>query len=416
MTRPSSVQVRYRKNDVEDTAAFTPVDLHFPWGDARRAGVVGDGVTDDTAALNAILSVAQAVYIPDPATSYLTTGIQTTHGARKIIGDGIHTRIRATGGHTLTVAAGDSDIVIEKLWLDQQDIAGSNYDALRLLAGECRVRDIDIDEASRYGIYIGAYRTHVQHVQMQNVLDTGIYILSTANYNTIRDVGFTDSGSFVPANCIDCQSDHNVISGIWVNKNDGYVLNIAGDYNSVTDVTALQAGGTTEDFVRVAGINNVLSNLVANTVTGYGLLLSGSGNQVLNLFVRGSSKAGARITGSDCHVIMRSLNAGTYGLELVGSDNIVDARIQGATTGAADVDGNNNQLRGSYEGNVTLDGNDNTWNGSCTGNMTVTGDLNVIMGKIDGDLTVNATANGTYIMANIGGTYTNNGTNTVRVV
>ncbi len=92
----------YPQTAGEAAAAYTPTDIAFDptkGYDARRAGVVGDGVVDDTAALRKIVEVAgpyAAVFIPPTFTCLVTGAIidaslaaaavgQTWFGGGKII-------------------------------------------------------------------------------------------------------------------------------------------------------------------------------------------------------------------------------------------------------------------------------------------------------------------------------------------
>ena len=57
-------QFLYPQTPAEVAAGVTPVNYAYPPGDVRRYGAVGDGETDDSAAINAALKANQSVYAP----------------------------------------------------------------------------------------------------------------------------------------------------------------------------------------------------------------------------------------------------------------------------------------------------------------------------------------------------------------
>lgn len=80
----------------EIAAAKTPVNLAYEPGDARRWGVVGDGVTDDTLALQNALAVQQDVFIPDQF-NCKTTGALALLSNQTLYGLGPESQITCTG-------------------------------------------------------------------------------------------------------------------------------------------------------------------------------------------------------------------------------------------------------------------------------------------------------------------------------
>jgi hypothetical protein len=67
----------YPQTDAESSAGVTPVNYAYEPGDIRRYGAVGDGVTDDSGAINDAIAAAKVfggcVLIPPPPTFYLCT-------------------------------------------------------------------------------------------------------------------------------------------------------------------------------------------------------------------------------------------------------------------------------------------------------------------------------------------------------
>lgn len=408
----------YARTPAEHAAGVIPTNYSYLPGDVRRYAVlVGDGTALDQTPISDALSVDQAVYLPKPSNKYLVTGLSTTFGANKIEGDGINTRIDcASAAHTLSVLTGDADLLIGDLWIDQSFGSGS-WDAINIATTETRIRNVDIDDAPRYGIYVGGFRTQIEQVQMQGVVDTGIFILSTATLNSISDVNFVIAGAKVPGKCIDVQSDFNTINGVIADQCIGYVLNLAGDWNSVSSVTARQPGGATaNDFIRVGGAFNTVAGATCDNTTGVSFLVSGNSNALSACASSDSSGIGASITGTDNSFSGRVFNAGAgsgtvHGISITGNNNTVDANVQTSSGDDLNITGDSNTVRGSYEGAVVLTStaNRNTLEVNCgTLTTTASGTENTISAVCSGTsgtiATVASNSNTVLIRVTIGGT------------
>lgn len=64
----------YAITSEESLAGITPTDYSYPPGDVRRYGAVGDGITDDTLALQAALDSGSPIIL-QPATYLITSGL-----------------------------------------------------------------------------------------------------------------------------------------------------------------------------------------------------------------------------------------------------------------------------------------------------------------------------------------------------
>lgn len=355
--------VSYALTAAEIAAGLTDNDIDdslLP-GDTPRYGTTGDGVTDDSADANTSLSVDQPVHFTHPSASYLvSTGISTTFGAVQIRGDGIGTRIHSDGAnHTFTISAGDDDIELSALWIDQTLGSGA-WDAIHVLASETRIRYIDIDDASRYAIYVGAFRTQISHVQVQAALDTGIHIIVSANLNNISDVNFVIAGPKIPGRCINVLSNNNTIANVIADQCIGYVLNLGGSYNTASNISARQPGGATaNDFIRIAGAFNTLVNASVDSPTGKGLIVSGNANKAESVIVEGSTDIGVDISGNDNEVEARVFNAGAGagsfdGISVSGTGNQVRGRVNSSSGDDLSVSAADNTVTGRFQGVVTL--------------------------------------------------------------
>lgn len=87
--------ILYPQTSAESSAGVTPVSYVYPPGNLLRYGGVGDGVTDNTSAINKWLSVSGplAVACYAPAGTYNTTGAHTINAKQDIYGDGIQRTI-----------------------------------------------------------------------------------------------------------------------------------------------------------------------------------------------------------------------------------------------------------------------------------------------------------------------------------
>lgn len=115
------------KTIAEVTAAITPANLQYGTSpcDPRRYGATGDGVTDDTKALQDWISVLQASgnegFLPaTPGAGYLITSPIEITASVNIRGAGISKAcILASGCNAFTVAAGVSQLTMENIRVNQ---------------------------------------------------------------------------------------------------------------------------------------------------------------------------------------------------------------------------------------------------------------------------------------------------------
>lgn len=393
----------WHRTAAERSASHTPSNFGYPPGDSRRNGTTGDNVADDTAELNVTLGgTYPTTRIPEG--TYKTTGLTVSMVGGLITGDGINTRVTATGDHTFDFTADDNDGHIRDLWVDQLDASG-NFDALHFEAGEWHVSDIDIDFAPRYGIYIGAYRTQVEKIQSQAVLGTAIKVISTAYRCQLNQIIIEDAGTD-PGNGIDLDSEHCNLTDVSSFQQAGWTVQSAGSYHTVQGVTANAPGGATaSNFINISGTFNSFSNLIGRGVTGVGLNLTGNSNIATNLITNNVSEESLVVSGNNNLVTGRLFNSGAGGTDdavlLSGTSNRVDLDVS-THTGTYDLNstGTGNRVRGIYAGAVRLTSARGGFDGSCR-NLVVQGDptgtsaaFNVLNATITGSESIGADIQG----------------------
>lgn len=123
-----------KRTAAEIAAGVTPSNYSYPVGDVRRYGAVGDFVTDDTAALQRWINVAQqGVQCYLPATNgpgYRISTALTITSALKIYGDGLQrAAIICTASDCFQINGGVSQVHIEALRMNfvprYQEIGGA---------------------------------------------------------------------------------------------------------------------------------------------------------------------------------------------------------------------------------------------------------------------------------------------------
>lgn len=147
------------------------VSERYAYGDVRRFGAVGDGVTDNATAFAAATTWAIAandtLTIPEPAVSYVMETSWVITAPLRVVGVGNHPRIRGSGlgagEYVIDVGVADGNgiesVTIENISLEQADAApwASSLMRLRNVANS-RFSNIRIKEG-KYGLHITGTRS-----------------------------------------------------------------------------------------------------------------------------------------------------------------------------------------------------------------------------------------------------------------
>jgi hypothetical protein len=181
-------------------------------------GAVGDGTTDDTAAIQQALdSVAHrgTVFIPQPTVSYKTTESLRIEKSLQLLGGGILPTINLVGNDAPVISVHASEIsvvIIDNFHLVGGsmgiDLSGEN------LTRHSRFRNLDIHGCTEAGINIrtGLIGAEFENVQIRSSPDYGIRCLNTTYINAVRFVTCRIAGTDVAA----VQFQHDYTSSVHI--------------------------------------------------------------------------------------------------------------------------------------------------------------------------------------------------------
>lgn len=293
-------------------------------------GAVGDGVTDDTAAIVAWLAVGGRLYAPRPTVSYKYTSNLTPVSNSEIYGDGDSTVFKGGAnckGFTLT---GLSNVVLrdfkidgnrtnfatvtnDAIFVDWTGIAGSNIDidhvtvrdpagagiialaAVGTPSSGLRVNFCDVQNTGAHGIIAQDYISDVEmtHNKVKNsgllVADRPCITASRSGSNVIVSdnivVGSPAAlGASVHGISIDtttnatCQGN-NVRDCIGYGIEIGFVTNGAFTGNTINNCTRFGIGGSGD---QASASRNINVSVTGNTITG-------GASDGINFFITGGT-------------------------------------------------------------------------------------------------------------------------------
>jgi len=180
MTKPTSEQVTFLAAGA-GASQRTALDKLRDTVSVKDFGAVGDGVVDDTVAINAAIATNKAVYFP-PGT-YMTSGISLAYSAanpRILYGDDyLNTSIkRISGTNPIVDVAQFTQVRLENLTFDGNNTAGYGiiWRAHYSLIHRCRVSN-----CQNYGMFVsGSNVSKMDFVKIQNCYG-GMQIDNTAD-------------------------------------------------------------------------------------------------------------------------------------------------------------------------------------------------------------------------------------------
>jgi polygalacturonase len=150
--------------------------------DVRTFGAKGDGVTDDTAAIQAARDAAGAKTVSFPAGTYLVTDIRNTVAGQKWLLDAGATIKLADGSDTHTLWLTGEGSSIEGGAIDGNKAnQTANGHGIVITGSRCTVRGVRVENTRRYGIYaLDADRITIAECDVIDSGETGITVEASA--------------------------------------------------------------------------------------------------------------------------------------------------------------------------------------------------------------------------------------------
>ena len=154
-------------------------------------GAVGDGVTDDTTAINAALAANK--YVSIPVGTYIVSGnIACTLQGQKLIGSGTTATtisVNTAANPAITIATGLQNVEIAGFTLTRTVTATSGGDGIKcntVSIGQSYIHDLLIEKQYR-GLSLGPTDfSDVKNVIVQKCTDDGVYLTNTAGDGAVQ--------------------------------------------------------------------------------------------------------------------------------------------------------------------------------------------------------------------------------------
>jgi hypothetical protein len=241
------IQTIYPRTADEISASIVPTSYLYPAGDVRRYGAVGDGVADDTDAIQAAIDVASVDstnggLVLFPVGDFLTGTLTLDASGVTLRGSGRNSRLIASaeipeGGAILLSLAGSSDAATNQALLDA--VYGEDVQSVRTVATGS-LEDVHIDDLS--------------------------FIAGTESTIGIWMTGFT-RGCRIHG----CRFDSFDTTAIRLNGSWSFALsynNIIGDGTNGTGLELGIAGNGTRSASSVVNAPTIIGNLVRSVANG----------------------------------------------------------------------------------------------------------------------------------------------------
>ena len=251
----------------------------------KSYGAVGDGVTDDTVAIQAAISAANTagggtVIFPKPSSNYKITTALTLNSNVRLLGLGVRPTIKLilSGSSHVISASSVSNAWVENLTLDGTKFTVTSGNCIRF--DTCTgggAKDCHIKDSKAQGIYIFDSSVGVEVSSCDFSGTEGIALsMDTSSYLKIFKNDFTGGSSF----CIfgfaltDSQIEGN-------STNDSVLELIGLRYNcSRNRVINNHAYDTDDNGISITGSENTVTGNVCRANGGSGIWIYGSDNTV----------------------------------------------------------------------------------------------------------------------------------------
>lgn len=310
----------------------------------RDFGAVGDGVTDDTAAIQAAINASDYIFIPE-GTYKVTSTINVNNNNKNIFGAGIGVSVISNygTGNALEIASlGGANPTIIGGYLCDIEIDGRDVgQCLRLYdVAQFRVERVKCHDSTTYGIRAEMVVdcSFLECIAIDNAVD-GIALLD----GTKAGVEFQTNAAQVYG-CVAYdngaaglrirRSRSNVVIGGEYSSNDYNILLEGGERNTITGLwaegattRALQISSSTSPLgVLYAGNNNKIADCLLSTGAGTIQVVNGDGNFFQSNYIGVNMTIDA--TATRTYVGQQAGIAGTITDNGSGTINLSDYRAQ----------------------------------------------------------------------------------------
>ena len=353
-------------------------------------GAVGDGVADDTAAIQAAINTGKAVYVPAAASYYKITSALTLNSNQRIFGDGVGSQIRqVTSLANVLAATSKIGVIVDSLHIYCVGTFSNYNTGSGVILQSCSqsiVRECLVSNHRGAGVNI--YSSDECLVEGNTFINSPV-VNADPDTQAFADIAvvFSSSRNIVQNNiCVSGQGtgvlvqtvvngnacDGNIVSGNIVRNAKVYGIALYRNAQVIGDVPLQSVSNCVVSGNTIENISGAIINSITSTYTyGSGIYVQGAEKAVV-------SENTIRQTHSGAVAFVQTLAPGAIGLTnqtiasitgnvidqagMFGID-IGDANVFGATIGAASITGNvitNCQLAGisvRFRGRIAISNN-----------------------------------------------------------
>lgn len=237
-------------------------------------GAVGDGVTDDTSAIQAAIDIGSSVFFPEG--TYKTTATLTiTNSSTVLHGSGKETTIIKPVGASITgiTASSKNNLAIENLKIDMAGSTGTADGISWTNVSKSRICMVTVINATRAGLRLvstgygntidtctfdsNLYGLDVQGAASNNLITTLLCNSMWTQSNTSHGINLKNAAHLTFNNCV---TEFNGGSGL---KLESYIDNLIwnGGTSEANTRYAIENDGVSYENIRIFGYYDVVSGL-----------------------------------------------------------------------------------------------------------------------------------------------------------